>query len=213
VLAAAQALTVSGVAQAAPGTHRSTHPYAVDLKTENKVDPIGIDERAPLLSWRSAGSPRTVYEIRAAPSADALREGRADVWRTGKVVSSASTGIPFSAALTARTMNGELHAVIHPDVPRITNVGYLVDDGRVFHPGDALTVPDQPVHTLLVPVMAPWSKISEVIDYVREVEPRSTIDVHDALINDLAHPVYSDRIGAFGGAQHLRLEPGQSTTL
>ncbi|MFJ9711665.1 family 78 glycoside hydrolase catalytic domain [Streptomyces sp. NPDC101234] len=101
-LAAALALTVSGVAHAAPGTHRSTHPYAVDLKTENKVDPIGIDDRAPLLSWRSAGSPQTAYEIRAAHSADALRKGRADVWRTGKVVSSVSTGIPFSAALTAR---------------------------------------------------------------------------------------------------------------
>ncbi|MET7474827.1 family 78 glycoside hydrolase catalytic domain [Streptomyces sp. NPDC005648] len=101
VLAAALALTVSGTAQAAPRTLGST-PFAVDLKTENKVDPIGIDDRAPLLSWRSAGSPQTAYEIRAARSTDALRQGRADVWRTGKVVSSASTNIPFSASLTAR---------------------------------------------------------------------------------------------------------------
>ena len=77
--------------------------------------------------------------------------------------------------------------MIHPDIPRITNVGYLVD-GRVFHPGDALTVPDHPVETLLLPVMAPWSKISEVIDYVREVKPQRAYDIHDALLTDLARP-------------------------
>ena len=36
---------------------------------------------------------------------------------------------------------GGQHAVIHPDIPRIVNNGYLVD-GTHFHPGDALdTVP------------------------------------------------------------------------
>lgn len=34
-------------------------------------------------------------------------------------------------------VHGEWHAVIHPDVPRMPNVGFLVD-GLVFHPGDAL---------------------------------------------------------------------------
>ena len=104
-------------------------------------------------------------------------------------------------------MHGELHAVIHPDIPRITNVGFLVD-GSVFHPGDALTVPDQPVDTLMLPVMAPWNKISEVIDYVREVKPRRAIDIHDALLTDLARPIYDSQIGALGGAEHARLTPG-----
>ncbi|TQK51027.1 L-ascorbate metabolism protein UlaG (beta-lactamase superfamily) [Streptomyces sp. SLBN-118] len=121
-------------------------------------------------------------------------------------------GDTFTAAGFDVQVHGELHAVIHPDIPRITNVGYLVD-GSVFHPGDALTVPDRPVETLMLPVQAPWSKISEVIDYVREVKPRRAIDVHDALLTDLARPIYDRQIGELGGTDHGRLTPGEATDL
>ncbi|MES4889489.1 MBL fold metallo-hydrolase [Streptomyces sp. NPDC096012] len=119
-------------------------------------------------------------------------------------------GDAFSAAGFEVQVHGELHAVIHPDIPRITNVGYLVEGGSVFHPGDALTVPDHPVETLLLPVMAPWNKIAEVIDYVREVAPQRAYDVHDALLTDLARPIYDRQIGALGGTDHQRLAPGES---
>ncbi|AWL85276.1 beta-lactamase [Streptomyces sp. TSRI0445] len=147
----------------------------------------------------------------------------AEIWTLRSVAEQLSAAFPgrvhtvgdgdaFSAAGFDVTVHGELHAVIHPDIPRITNVGFLVD-GSVFHPGDALTVPERPVDTLLLPVMAPWSKISEVIDYVREVKPRRAIDVHDALLTDLARPVYDNQIGALGGADHSRLAPGGTTEL
>ncbi|MFH9650703.1 MBL fold metallo-hydrolase [Streptomyces anulatus] len=147
----------------------------------------------------------------------------AEIWTLRSVAEQLSAAFPgrvhtvgegdaFSAAGFDVTVHGELHAVIHPDIPRITNVGFLVD-GSVFHPGDALTVPDRPVDTLLLPVMAPWSKISEVIDYVREVKPRRAIDVHDALLTDLARPIYDKQIGALGGADHGRLAPGGVTEL
>ncbi|MEU1292661.1 MULTISPECIES: MBL fold metallo-hydrolase [unclassified Streptomyces] len=119
-------------------------------------------------------------------------------------------GDAFTAAGFDVQVHGELHAVIHPDIPRITNVGYLIDDGRVFHPGDALTVPDRPVGTLMLPVMAPWNKLSEVVEYVREVAPERTYDVHDALLTDLARPVYDRQLGALAEAEHLRLAPGAS---
>ncbi|MFE3599431.1 MBL fold metallo-hydrolase [Streptomyces sp. NPDC059142] len=121
-------------------------------------------------------------------------------------------GDTFDAAGFDVRVYGELHAVIHPDIPRITNVGYLVD-GSVFHPGDALTVPDHPVETLLLPVQAPWSKISEVIEYVREVRPVRSFDIHDALLTDLARPVYDTQIGSLGGAEHGRLASGASAEL
>ncbi|MFC7303152.1 MBL fold metallo-hydrolase [Streptomyces monticola] len=117
-------------------------------------------------------------------------------------------GDTFTAAGFDVQTHGELHAVIHPELPRITNVGFLVD-GAVFHPGDALTVPDHPVETLLVPVMAPWSKVSEVIEYVREVKPQRAIDIHDALLTDLARPIYDTHIGNLGGADHSRLAAGE----
>ncbi|MFF0780237.1 MBL fold metallo-hydrolase [Streptomyces sp. NPDC003720] len=122
-------------------------------------------------------------------------------------------GDAFTAAGFDVRVHGELHAVIHPDLPRVTNVGYLIDDGRVFHPGDALTVPGQPVETLMVPVMAPWNKISEVIDYVREVRPQRALDVHDALLTDLARPIYDGHLGRLGGTDHRRLAPGASAEL
>ncbi|MFJ4807450.1 MBL fold metallo-hydrolase [Streptomyces longwoodensis] len=128
-------------------------------------------------------------------------------------VHTVGNGDTFTAAGFDVQVHGELHAVIHPDLPRVTNVGYLVDDGLVFHPGDALTVPDHAVETLLVPVQAPWSKISEVIDYVREVAPRRVYDVHDALLTDLARPIYDTHLGNLGGSEHLRLAPGGTADL
>ncbi|MFE9662500.1 MBL fold metallo-hydrolase [Streptomyces sp. NPDC005955] len=121
-------------------------------------------------------------------------------------------GDAFTAAGFDVQVHGEWHAVIHPDIPRVTNIGFLVD-GALFHPGDALTVPDRPVDTLMLPVHAPWNKISEVIDYVREVGPRRAYDVHDALLTELAHPIYDRQIGALGGAEHLRLAPGGTVEL
>ncbi|MGW0930278.1 MBL fold metallo-hydrolase [Streptomyces sp. NPDC002644] len=148
----------------------------------------------------------------------------AEIWTLASVADQLSAAFPgrvhtvgngdaFSAAGFDVQVHGELHAVIHPDIPRVTNVGFLVD-GRVFHPGDALTVPEgASVETLLLPVQAPWSKISEVIDYVREVRPLRAYDVHDALMTDLARPIYDRQIGALGGTEHLRLAPGDSARL
>ncbi len=121
-------------------------------------------------------------------------------------------GDTFTAAGFDVQVHGELHAVIHPDMPRVTNVGYLVD-GSLFHPGDALTVPDAPVDTLMLPVHAPWNKIAEVVDYVRAVKPRVAIDIHDAYLADLARPVYDSALNALGGSPHTRLTAGDSAEL
>ncbi|MDX3451282.1 MBL fold metallo-hydrolase [Streptomyces sp. ME02-8801-2C] len=144
----------------------------------------------------------------------------AELWTLAAVADQLSAGFPgrvhtvghgdtFTAAGFDVQVHGELHAVIHPDIPRITNVGFLVD-GAVFHPGDALTVPDHPVDTLLLPVMAPWSKLSEVVDYVREVKPQRAYDIHDSLLTDLARPIYDRLVGGLGGSEHVRLTPGSS---
>ncbi|MBB1246639.1 MBL fold metallo-hydrolase [Streptomyces durbertensis] len=125
-------------------------------------------------------------------------------------------GDRFEAAGFDVQVHGELHAVIHPDIPRVTNVGYLIDDS-LFHPGDNLTVPGVPVETLLVPLQAPWSKFSEIVDYIREVAPRTVHDVHDGLLSDNAFPIYGRMLGptgpGIGDAERRRLLPGESTTV
>ena len=134
---------------------------------------------------------------------------------TGGRVHVVGAGDTFSAAGFDVRVHGELHAVIHPEIPRIANVGFLVD-GLVFHPGDALTVPDEPVATLLVPVHAPWSKVSEVIDYVRAVGADQAYAVHDGLLNDTGLGVVGGMLAERGPGTptaYSRLTPGESVEL
>ncbi|RBY80831.1 MBL fold metallo-hydrolase [Geodermatophilus sp. TF02-6] len=112
-------------------------------------------------------------------------------------------------------VHGELHAVIHPEIPRIPNIGFLVD-GTVFHPGDALTVPSEPVSTLLLPMHAPWSKTAELIDYVRAVDADQAYAVHDGMLNDAGLKTVTGLLGERGPGTPTpfsRLAPGDSVEL
>lgn len=96
-----------------------------------------------------------------------------------------SPGQQFDVGLTV-TAVGELHAVIHEDLPRFANSGYLIDVGgtRAYHPGDAFTPAGGPIDVLLLPVHAPWSKTAEVVDFARAVGARRSVAVHDGLLNE-----------------------------
>jgi L-ascorbate metabolism protein UlaG (beta-lactamase superfamily) len=112
-------------------------------------------------------------------------------------------------------VHGELHAVVHPELPRVANVGFLVG-GRVFHPGDALTVPDEPVSTLLLPMHAPWSKVAELIDYVRAVDADQAFAIHDGLLSDAGLGVVGGLLGERGPGTPTpfsRLAPGDAVGL
>ncbi|MGH8868250.1 MAG: MBL fold metallo-hydrolase [Actinomycetes bacterium] len=77
---------------------------------------------------------------------------------------------------------GRDHAVIHPDIPIVPNVGYLVG-GRFLHPGDAYTVPEAEVEVLGMPTGAPWLKTEEAVDYLRAVAPRTAVPIHDGQLS------------------------------
>lgn len=89
-----------------------------------------------------------------------------------------TAGTVFDAAGLAIEVFGERHAVIHPDIPGLRNVGYLVG-GRFFHPGDSLTVPDKRVEVLGIPTGAPWLKSGEAVDFLRAVNPGVAVPIHD----------------------------------
>ncbi|MGW4464159.1 MBL fold metallo-hydrolase [Micromonospora sp. NPDC004704] len=115
-------------------------------------------------------------------------------------------GDTFSVNGVEIAVYGELHAVIHPDIPRLTNIGYLVD-GQLFHPGDALTVPDRPISTLMLPAHAPWSKTAELIDYVREVQPGRVVPVHDAGLSDIGRGMVQMLVGGGGPKTDVSYQP------
>ncbi|GAB3232920.1 MBL fold metallo-hydrolase [Micromonospora halotolerans] len=117
-------------------------------------------------------------------------------------------GESFTAAGVAVRAYGGQHAIIHPDIPVVPNVGYLIND-VVYHPGDALVVPDEvQVDTLFAPIHAPWSKFSEVVDFIRAVAPRRAFALHDALLNDNGFGVLDRQYTALSKTEYRRLEPG-----
>jgi L-ascorbate metabolism protein UlaG (beta-lactamase superfamily) len=73
---------------------------------------------------------------------------------------------------------GEHHAHIYEGMEAVENTGFFFNR-YLYHPGDAYRVPWAPVPVLALPVMAPWSKISEALDYAKEVYPKLAFPIHD----------------------------------
>ena len=80
---------------------------AVRLETDAAAEPLGIDDRAPRLTWALASERRGVlqaaYRVLVATRAELLREGRADVWDSREVRSGDPWAVYAGPALRART--------------------------------------------------------------------------------------------------------------
>ncbi len=109
---------------------------------------------------------------------------------------------------------GEVHAEIHPDVPRPANVAYLVD-GVVLHPGDSFTRPaaGTAVDVLLEPVSAPWLRLADAVEHVRAVAPRRVVPIHDAILSDTGRALTLRILGGLVDAQVVPLGAGESLTV
>jgi L-ascorbate metabolism protein UlaG (beta-lactamase superfamily) len=127
------------------------------------------------------------------------------------IATAVQPGEEFEAAgYQVRTFGGQ-HALIHPDIPRVANVAYLVGDGttNLFHPGDSFTVPpDTEVDTLFVPLNAPWMRLAESIDFARAVRPRRAFALHDALLNEAGAKLSDGHLERLSGTKYAHLAPG-----
>lgn len=107
---------------------------------------------------------------------------------------------------------GELHAVIHPEMRRFHNSGYVVTAGeqRVYHPGDALELPGEDVDVLCVPSSAPWLKASEAIDFARAVGAPRNLAIHDRIYTEAAHGILEQHMRRFlaEGQEYVRIPDG-----
>ena len=160
-------------------------------------------------------------KVRAALDADPALELWTNASVAGQVTGLGSRvhvvgpGDTFTAAGFEVSVHGEWHAVVHPDIPRVRNVGFLVE-GTVFHPGDALTLPEVAVPTLLLPAHAPWSKLGELVDYLRELRAERAFAVHDAMLSEIGLGTVAGLLGERGPGQPTpctRLAPGESVEL
>ena len=124
----------------------------------------------------------------------------------GDRLTTVGPGESFEAGgLAVRTFGGQ-HAVVHPSIPVVANVGYLVAE-RVFHPGDSFTVPTAPVDTLLLPISAPWSKVAEVVDYLVAVRPRQATQVHDVVLSDPGRSLTTGLVTSFADRFDVDFRP------
>ena len=127
------------------------------------------------------------------------------------VVTAVEPGEQFEAAGFTIRAYGGMHALIHSDIPRVANLGYLISDGgtNLYHPGDSFTVPeDEAVERLFVPLNAPWAKLAESIDFVRAVKPERAFALHDALLTELGAGVYDATLGRLSGTAYAHVAPG-----
>lgn len=161
-----------------------------------------------------------VDRLRAA----ALADSRLGIWAPesvaallrdlGEQVVTAVADSTFDAAgFEVRTFGGQ-HALIHPTIPVVSNLGYLV--AGVYHPGDSLIVPPTPVETLLAPIHAPWSKSAEVIDFVISVRAPHVHQIHDGLLTPPGLQLvegHVSRLGAAHGSEFRHLDVRQAVSL
>lgn len=118
-----------------------------------------------------------------------------------------SAGDAFTAAgFHVRAVGGS-HAAVLPGQETCANLGYIVDEA-VYHPGDALHVPETPVETLLVPLQASWLKTAEAVAFVQAVSPQRAFGIHDGQIDERALASLNGWISEYGSTAYRWLAPG-----
>ena len=94
---------------AAYGDKKIPSFHLVELKCENLIEPLGIDNVTPHFSWKLKGDGvnggQAYYEIQVASDSILLSQGKADLWDTRKLKSDASVMVPYlGKELTSRSL-------------------------------------------------------------------------------------------------------------
>jgi L-ascorbate metabolism protein UlaG (beta-lactamase superfamily) len=96
-------------------------------------------------------------------------------------------------------------------------------EAEVVHDGDELEIAGvgvrvvgQPVEVLAVPAGAPWLKVSESVDYLREVRPKVAVPVHEQVLSAIGtslHYRQLEQLGARGDTAFRVLDDGRPVEL
>ena len=164
---------------------------------------------------------RLAADLRAAAAADGSGTAGEDTGEdtgedaAGRIIAVEPDSTFSAAGFTVQSFGGQ-HALIHPLVPLVANVGYLID-GTLYHPGDSFVVPSGlTVKTLLVPIHAPWSKVGEVIDFVIACGAERAYPIHDALLNERGLNISESHVTRFGelyGTVYQHLSAGDTVQI
>jgi alpha-L-rhamnosidase len=90
----------SALAVALVASAQAVQAGPTELRVDDLRTPLGIDDAAPRFSWQlrdpQRGARQTAYEVLVASSAEALKQGKADVWDSGRVDSDQSLNVRYS---------------------------------------------------------------------------------------------------------------------
>ena len=108
---------------------------------------------------------------------------------------------------------GDKHAQIYEDYGQVQNTGYMVNS--FCYPGDSFSLPNMKVDILALPVLGPWMKMKEAIDYAKEIKPRICFPVHDGPLKPFATFVYKipEHFLSKDGITFKKLEIGKEEDL
>jgi L-ascorbate metabolism protein UlaG (beta-lactamase superfamily) len=108
---------------------------------------------------------------------------------------------------------GGRHAVIHTDLERIGNVGFVISsEGQptLFHPGDSYEAVPNGIDVLAIPSYGPWAAIKETVDFVRAVGALEGFPIHDELLSDQGRNTVFMRINEMTDTRFTDLRGGSA---
>ena len=110
---------------------------------------------------------------------------------------------------------GGEHAVIHESIPRIANLGVIIDD-LIYYPGDSFTLPGKAIPTIAIPASAPWMKIAEAMDFLVATKAARFFPTHDAILSETGKNLVDTLLGNIAqntNATYERIASGESIEL
>lgn len=107
------------------------------------------------------------------------------------------------AGFQVQVLGGE-HAVVHPEIPSPPHLAYLIEQ-QVLHPGDSLVVYDDvDPDVVLLPVVAPWLKLADAVDFARAYPRAKLIPIHDGILSGAGKTLIDGVAGRLLGPRYVR---------